>query len=366
MKKHSRALTLISLLIGAALFVWLIRQAGLSEILARVRALGAGFILILMISAVRQFVRAVAWLRCMMPEDRNVGWLALLKARLAGDAIGDLTTAGPLIAEPLKVITLGAKLSTSTRISSLAVENLAYAFSSCVMVMAGTLSLLAAFAVSASLRVASWMAFGAVLVVLISSMVIVRRRWRVLSGLGEMARRALNHEGRWEEKLKRVRELEEYVFDFYANRPGDFFLVMLCDTTFHLTGVVEVYVTLKLIGYAPSLMAAFILEAVNRVINIVFAFVPAMIGVDEAGTGWLANTLGLGATAGLTLAIIRKGRMFFWIALGLVFLAAGQKERQKAKGKRQKSKVRSELLLVFMTGCFPYSIFAFCLLPFAF
>ncbi len=95
-------------------------------------------------------------LRCLAPEDCHVGLAALLKARLAGDAIGDLTTAGPLIAEPLKVLTLGAELSTGARVSSLAVENLAYACSSCVMVMAGTLWLLAAFTISESLRAASW------------------------------------------------------------------------------------------------------------------------------------------------------------------------------------------------------------------
>ena len=67
--------------------------------------------------------------------------------------------------------------------------------------------------------------------------------------------------------------------------------------------------TLQLIGSPTSVLIAFILEAVNRILNIVFAFVPAMVGVDEAGTGLLANGLGLGTTAGITLAIVRKARM---------------------------------------------------------
>ncbi|HZS07575.1 MAG TPA: lysylphosphatidylglycerol synthase domain-containing protein [Blastocatellia bacterium] len=338
MKTRSRALTLISLVIGLALFVFLVSQVGLAEILARVESLGAGFLLILAISSIRQLARSLAWLRCMTPEDRQVGVFTVLRARLGGDAIGDLTTAGPLIAEPLKVMTFGRRLPMAALVSSLAVENLAYAFSSCVMVIAGTLALLAAFTVPDSLRTASWVAIGLVLVVLVGSVVVVRLRRSLISALSAATLRLLKRERQWGEKLERVREMEAYVFDFYARRPLDFLLVTLLEMSFHLAGVIEIYVTLKLIGYAPTLAVAFILEAVNRVINIVFAFVPAVVGVDEAGTGLLATTLGLGATAGVTLAIIRKARIFFWIGVGLIFLAFRRSEVKEEAGERVEAK----------------------------
>jgi len=338
MKHRSRALTFISLLVGLALFVYVVKQAGPAEILARVRSLGAGFAFIIAISSLRHVVRALAWLRCMTQEERRVGFFAVVRARLAGDAIGDLTTAGPLIAEPLKVMSLGGQLSLTAGASSLAVENLAYVVSSCVMVMSGTLALLAAFALSESLRVASLMALAAVLIVIIVSVIVVNRRWAVLSSSvgavtrlinrGQSASQATGRAANWAEmQISRVRGLEDYVFDFYARRPMDFFLVALCEIGFHLAGVAEIYATMHLIGADITLATAFILEAVNRVINIVFAFVPAMVGVDEAGTGLLAQTLGLGTATGVTLAIIRKIRMFFWIGLGLIFLAGNQPQR---------------------------------------
>ncbi len=318
MKHRSRALTFISLLIGLALFVYIVKQTGPAEILIRVRALGAGLALIIAISSLRHVVRALAWLRCLTPDERRVGFFAVVRARLAGDAIGDLTAAGPLIAEPLKVISLGGQLSLTAGASSLAVENLAYVVSCCVMVMSGALALLAAFALSESLRAASLIALAAMLIVIIVSVIVVKRRWAVLSGLVAAITRHLNRgQPSWAEaQIHRVRGLEDYVFDFYARRPADFFLVALCEIGFHLAGVAEIYATLHLIGSDVTLATAFILEAVNRVINIVFAFVPAMVGVDEAGTGLLAQTLGLGTATGVTLAIIRKIRMFFWIALG--------------------------------------------------
>ena len=335
MNRRSRALTCISLLIGLVLFVYVIKQAGPSEILARVRALGAGFALIIVISSIRHAVRALAWLQCMAPDERRVGFFAMVRARLAGDAIGDLTAAGPLIAEPLKVMALGGKLPLKAGASSLAAENLAYVVSCCVMVMSGTLALLAAFALSESLRAASLVALAAVLVVIAVSVVVVNRRWAMLSGLAAAVARAIKHgqAANWAAaQISRVRVLEDYIFDFYARRPADFFLVALCEISFHLAGVAEIYATLRLIGSETTLATAFILEAVNRVINIVFAFVPAMVGVDEAGTGLLAQTLGLGTATGVTLAIVRKLRMFFWIGLGLIFLAGN--EPRGARGTR--------------------------------
>ncbi|HMY76752.1 MAG TPA: hypothetical protein PLQ88_33340, partial [Blastocatellia bacterium] len=86
-------------------------------------------------------------------------------------------------------------------------------------------------------------------------------------------------------------------------------------------GVAEIYVTMKLIGADLSLATAFLMESVNRALNIAFVFVPALVGVDELGTRELAKVLGFDGSFGVALAVIRKIRMFFWIGVGLLFLA---------------------------------------------
>ena len=97
--------------------------------------------------------------------------------------------------------------------------------------------------------------------------------------------------------------------------------------SFHLAGVAEIFVTMKLIGADLTFATAFLMESVNRALNIIFLFVPAMVGVDELGTRELAKVLGFDGTFGVALAIIRKIRMFFWIAVGLIFLAAARKKK---------------------------------------
>ncbi|MBK6796946.1 MAG: flippase-like domain-containing protein [Acidobacteria bacterium] len=131
-------------------------------------------------------------------------------------------------------------------------------------------------------------------------------------------------------RIAYLSQLEDYVFDFFSTRPKDFFLLIASHAVFHFAGILEIYATLKLIGFDISPTNAFILESVNRTINIMFTFVPALIGVDEAGSGLVAASLGIGATAGVSLAIIRKIRMFFWIALGLIFLLTRNDSESKS------------------------------------
>src|SRR5262245_23441708 len=188
MNLRSRLLAVISALIGLALFIYVIRQTGFSEISANLRSVGAGFLLILAISSTRYLSRSLAWLRCMNPEERRVGFWALWRARLAGEAVGDLTF-GPVVAEPMRLIALGDRLSLSSGISSLAVENVAYAVSSCLMVMAGAVALLAGIGLNESMqtartaRTAASVTLAVVFALVAAPVVTISRRWKIASGL---------------------------------------------------------------------------------------------------------------------------------------------------------------------------------------
>jgi hypothetical protein len=331
MKNRSRLLAVLSAVLGLALFIYVLQQSGLEEILANIRKLGAGFLLILAISSSRYLTRTAAWLRCMAPAERKVGFWALWRARLAGEAIGDLTF-GPVVAEPLRLVALGDRLSLSSGVSSLTVENIAYTISSCLMVLAGAAALLASFGLDGNLRTAMTTSILVVLLVVAAAVIIIRRRWRLGSWTAQLLLKILIRDeekrSRLGAKIEHLRELESYVFDFYSRRRRDFLLVALCELGFHIAGVLEIYTTLRLIGVDLNLLTAFILESVNRAINIAFIFVPALVGVDEMLTKLLAETLNLGGLAGVTLAIVRKIRMFFWIAVGVAFLTLNVRMRE--------------------------------------
>src|SRR5215813_3561241 len=118
-----RSLATLSVLIGSGLFIYIIRQTGLEVIGKRLEQVRAGFLLILLISGFRYITRSLSWLRCMTPDLRDIGFWTLWRARLAGEAMGDLTV-GPVVAEPLRLVALGERLALSSGVSSLAVENI--------------------------------------------------------------------------------------------------------------------------------------------------------------------------------------------------------------------------------------------------
>jgi hypothetical protein len=69
------------------------------------------------------------------------------------------------------------------------------------------------------------------------------------------------------------------------------------------------------------LLTAFLLESVSRLVTIIFKLVPFVLGVDEAGAQFVGETVSLAAGVAVTIAIIRKGRILFWTAVGATLIA---------------------------------------------
>jgi hypothetical protein len=123
-----------------------------------------------------------------------------------------------------------------------------------------------------------------------------------------------------EKGRKSVRLFEELIYSFYGNYPKRFLPICLFESVYHLLGIAEVYFILSRISESPTWFNSFLLESVSRTITIVFKFVPFMIGVDEAGSHFVANIVALGVGVGVTLAVIRKGRILFWALIGLLIM----------------------------------------------
>ena len=56
-----------------------------------------------------------------------------------------------------------------------------------------------------------------------------------------------------------------------------------------------------------------------------FKVIPFRIGVDEAGAAVVATALGIPASHGVALALVRKLRILLWNAAGLAVLARARR-----------------------------------------
>ena len=308
----------ISLLLGLALFGYFVRKAGFNQILEGISRLGAGFILVIAISAIRQIARSYAWTLCMEAPHR-LRFRDAFRARVMGDAIGNiLPFAGFLVSEPAKPALIRDRVPLMAGFSALAIENIFYALSVALFIFSGMLALLLSFTLPKGLRLVSIITLVVIAVVVSLGAVLIAKRLKFISGTA----RFLNRRGLNEKWVEKGNTLEERIYGFYQRNSSRFLPILLLEACFHLAGSAEIYVTLSFISpdQPPTFLTAFILESVNRVITVAFKFIPLRMGVDEAGTGRVSKVLQFTMTTGVTLAIIRKGRDVFWAATGMILL----------------------------------------------
>jgi hypothetical protein len=308
-------------LLGLVLFIYFVRSAGVGHIIDGIQRLGAGFLLILAISSLRYTARALAWTRCVEAPYR-LPFRDAFAARIMGDALGNIIPfVSVAVSEPSKGVFVKDKVPLMVGLPALAIENIFYALSVAMFIFCGTATLLLSFTLPKALRYASIGALCTTLVIVPLIFLLIRTQARFLSGaVGYLVQWGIA--ARLMKKIRpRAEILEERVYGFYERNQKRFFSIFLLDCGFHVAGVLEVYTTLSFISpAAPTLTQAFILESVNRIINVAFKFVPLRAGVDEGGTGQVSKVLGFARGIGETLAIVRKGRDIFWSALGVILI----------------------------------------------
>ncbi|HTI42508.1 MAG TPA: lysylphosphatidylglycerol synthase domain-containing protein [Vicinamibacterales bacterium] len=307
--RHQRLIAVVAALLGAALFVYAVRRAGVSEIIDAVRRVGWGLVLIFALAGLRFLVRAECWRWC-LPPHTAFPLRRAFAAFLAGDSVGNITPLGLLASEPTKVLLTRHHLATREAVASLAVENLVYAASVLAMVAVGLIVVAANVAMPAVWRSGLFAALGALILGAGLALRAMRGTWDPSRGARP----------RWRERLASMRD---EAARFSGGHPERLWRVFALDLVFHALAVLEVYITLEwlLVDRSPTIVEAVAFEALNRVITAAFKFVPFRVGIDEATAGALAPILSVNPAAGVALAVVRKVRNLFWAALGLVPVA---------------------------------------------
>jgi len=329
MKKSAlNAFQIASFLGGVALFLYLIKRTGLQTLAEFLGMMGWGFVLIVVLSAVRNWVRAASWYLSIEPSQRAINLWSLMNVMLAGEAIKYLTATGPLVAEPAKAAMVRRQVPLLQGFSSVLVENLIYYLTVFIFMFAALPALAWLGEVPGDLKLAGYILMAGVALAVLGTWLAIRRRWYVLArGLEQVARFAARsrsetraNRGRIESIATQVRAVEDNLYSFYERRRGAFYLIFSLNMGAHLLNVVEVYIILAFMKLPSTLLNGFLVEAITKVINLVFFFVPTRAGVYESGNALLLQALGMTAAAGVALAIIRKLRAFVWVGYGLVVL----------------------------------------------
>ena len=303
--------------LGLVLFAWFVRRTGPSEIWLGLRDVGWGLILIVTIAGLRFALRAAAWSLCLEPPHQ-MPFSAAVAAVLVGDAVGNLTPLGLIASEPTKAAFIRQRVPLGPALTALAIENVLYTLSVCVMIAASTLALLYSFDLPGAVRTVAWIAMAAIAALFAQTVWILWRRPAVVS---RVAAAVAPNTANVQARIEQLRGIEGQIYTFAVRRRVVLAPLAAAYVGFHALGVLEIHVTWWLMqGTPPPLLIAFVLEGANRLVTVAFKFVPLRLGVDEWTTGSFTQMLGYGSASGGTLAIIRKLRVLVWVLIGTTLL----------------------------------------------
>lgn len=333
MKRYFRHFGVLSLAAGVVLFLYLIQRTGVDVLLADIRLLGLYFPLIILISGFRHFLRTWAWQLSMPSDTPRIGLARLFSIRLIGETVTDLTFAGPALGEPVKALAVSRYLSTTQTLSSIVVENLIFSLSVVIFLGGGMLALIMHVAIPEEMRMAGLAASSLLILPALAVYWVILRRWMLASRLVFWLKSRFPGWDPDNQTLVKIQEFETGVYGFCQENRTLFFFILGLELMTHLCGVMEAWLVLKVVTAKTSLLAAYLAESSYRVINILFAFVPLRFGVDESGTALTLKALGWTGGTGVALALIRKIRFFFWMAVGLIMAGHSLRTAWQARGK---------------------------------
>lgn len=320
-KRSIAWLQAMAFVLGAVLLVYVIRKVGVQPIFSALSRVGFfGFFFVVAVNGLRHVLRTVAMSMSVPPEHRRFTFLQAFAARLGGESMGFLTFAGPLLGEATKVALLRKRVPLVHGVPALVVDNLLYNLSVVLLIFGGATLMLFAYPVPAVVREVLVLIASVAFLGLLAAAMASRRRVTVLTNIIDSLGRRGFKPRFLRTRRHHIYRVELTVYGFYKRRRAAFFSMIGLDLTAHATSVLEVYVTLKMLGLVPHVGAAYIIESLTKVINFVFAFVPATIGVYEGGTEIILKSLGFAVAAGVTLAIVRKAAIIFWTVIGVFII----------------------------------------------
>jgi hypothetical protein len=276
-----RAIAVGSSVCGVAAFAYALSVTGLTNVQQALARVGWGFAVILLVSGLREMAKAAAWTLTLTGTNRLSVFHAF-RARLAGEALTALVPMGFLVGEPTKAQYVDDRVPFAEAFSALILE---FAF------------------------------YSASLAVLAGVALVVFAPWRIAIGAAAAGAVILL-------AMRPLRRVAEPLRRFIVQEPMRASTVAALQATYHALGVAEAYIVLRLLSPpAATWTAAVAFELLNRGVTVAFKMVPMRVGVDEASAALMATHLTIGSATGVMLALVRKLRVLFWTALGLLAIA---------------------------------------------
>ena len=316
---------------GAALLSYLVLRAGTDRLLDNLKQMGWGILLVLGLAGVSHLVKTWAWRLTLPGQFKKVSFSRTLGLRLVSEAIGQFGFVGQMVGDATRGSLLTSELPASDIVSSVALDRGLFMLSGLIVAIAGFVALVFVPAVPRGLRVASSISAVVLLVLLALSVWAVRRGLPVLSGMARAASRLPWLKNWLQREDSVIASAEQQLLNFHRREPKAFWISTLLNFLAHGLAIAEVYLILWLMGSKVTVMGAFMLEALTKLINAVGSINPGNVGTYEGGNMAIVKVVGLAPAEGLTLGLCRRFRSIVWAIIGGICLLYYSRSNRKSQ-----------------------------------
>jgi len=319
---------IISIVLGAALLMFLTWQIGFLKLWKELVLLGWGLAPLIFIGGVAHIFHAFGWRRCLVGEARSLPLFQVFRILMAGYSINYLTPTATLGGEVTKGTLLSVNHNGTEAVAGVIVGKLAYSLAQLLFVSLGSIFTLW----GADLPAGVWLALLLSSALLASGMIgflLVQKygklgvivRWLAArKACGKMLQKAAHH----------ITAVDEELRKFYKSHPYDLPSAILWHIAGMACGIIQAWYFLFRLTDHASLETATEVYFLGSWFDLLAFAIPLNIGVQE-GTRIVAfKVVGLGSVMGLAYGLTLRFEQIFWTGIGLLGYANLLSEQRKS------------------------------------
>ena len=311
----------VMLLGGLALLGWMVRQVGLTDLIASCQVVGFWIVPYFLFEIIPDFLHTVAWAACFQGHQRSLSLWQLYVTRLAGSAINQVTPTATLGGEVVKVLLLEPLLPRAQAMAAVVIDKASITLAQTCYLALGLLNAMRYLPLPSELQLALSLSISMVLLGLLGF--IVLQRYGLLSQLVYHLSRLPLAQARLQRLSQRLAPLDAQLIGYYTAHPWRFGRSFLLHVVSFLATGCKTYVLLRLLlgtqapGWSEAMLVAVVVAALDQMCFLV----PARLGTLEGARVLVLSTVGITPAVGLAFGLMVRLDNLFWNGIGLLTYA---------------------------------------------
>jgi uncharacterized protein (TIRG00374 family) len=309
------------LLGGLALLGWMMKQVGLTNLIASCQVVGFWMVPYFLLEIIPDFLHTAAWAACFHGHQRRPRVWQLYIIRLAGSAINQVTPTATLGGEVVKVLLLGSLLPRAQAMAAVIIDKASITLAQTLYLAVGFLYALRHLPLPSELQLALSLTISMVLLGLLGF--IAFQRYGLLSQLVCQLGRLPFARASLHRVSQRLAPLDAQLMEYYTAHAWRFGGSLLLHFVGFLAAGSKTYILLRLLlgpyapGWPEAMMAAVVVAALDQMCFLV----PARLGTLEGVRVLVLSTVGITQVVGLAFGLIVRLDSLFWNGIGLLTYA---------------------------------------------